>query len=57
MPARTEVLSNRTIGGEKSLRMTQRFEALQAPLPLAYGLVRVLGVVVEITVRATFHPR
>ena len=57
MPAWTEVLGDGTIHGEKSLCMPRRFEALHAALPLAGGLVRVLGAVVEIAVLAMFHPR
>ena len=42
MPARTEVLRDRTIGGEKPFSVTRGLEPLHAALPLAGGLVGVL---------------
>ena len=57
MPARTEVLGDRPIGEEESLGMSGRFEALQAPLPLASGLVRVFRPIVEVPVPPMVHPR
>jgi hypothetical protein len=50
MPSRAEVLSDGTIGREEPLRVSWGLEALQAPLPLAGGLVGVLRTVVQITV-------
>ena len=45
--SRSKVLRNRTIRGEKALRLPGRLESLQAPLPRACRLVRVFGTVVE----------
>jgi hypothetical protein len=50
MPARAEVLGNRTIRGEKPLCLSWGLEPLHAPLPLAGGLVGVLRAVIEIAV-------
>ena len=56
MPARTEVLGDGTIGGEKPLGVAWGLEPLHAPLPLAGGLVRVLCAIIEIPMLAMFHP-
>jgi hypothetical protein len=37
--------------------MPRRLKSLHAPLPLAGGLVRVLGTVVEVAMLPMFHPR
>ncbi len=55
--SRAEVLSDRSIRGEKPLGVPGGLEALQAPLPLAGGLMRVLGTVVEVAVLAVLHTR
>ena len=55
MTPRPEVLDNRTIGGEKPLRVSWELEALHVPLPLAGRLVRVLRAVVEVAMLAMFH--
>jgi hypothetical protein len=57
VPSRSEVLGDRTIGGEEPLRMSWGLEALQAPLALAGGLMGVLRAVIEIAVLAMFRPR
>jgi len=57
MPTGAEVLGDGPIGGEKALGMPGRFEPLHAPLPLARGLVRILGTVIEVFVLAVFHAR
>ena len=57
MPPRSEVLGDGTIGGEEALGVARRLEALHPPLPLAGGLVGVLGAVVEIAVLAVLHTR
>ena len=56
MLARSKVLGNRTVCGEKSLRVPCGLEPLHAPLPLAGGLVRVLGTVVEVPMLAVLDP-
>jgi hypothetical protein len=55
MPARSEVLGNRPIGGEKPLCLVWGLEPLHAAFPLPCWLVRVLGAVVEIPVLAVFY--
>ena len=45
--SRSEMLGEGTIGGEKPLGAPWRLESLQAPLPLAGGLVGVLCPVVQ----------
>jgi hypothetical protein len=57
MQAWTEVLGDRTIGGEKSLGMPGRFEVLHALLPLAGGLVGVFSPIIEVPVLSMFHPQ
>jgi hypothetical protein len=57
MSARSEVLGNRTIHGEKPLCLTWGLELLHVPFPLPCGLVRVLIAVIEIAVLSVFHPR
>jgi hypothetical protein len=57
MTAWTEILGNRTIGGEEPLGVPCGLKPLHAPFPLAGRLVGVLGTVVEIAMLAVFHPR
>jgi hypothetical protein len=57
MPARSKVLGNRPIGGEKPLRVARRLESLHAPFPLARGLMGVLRTVVEIPMLAVLDTR
>ena len=52
MPPRSEVLSNRTVRGEKPLRMTGRFEPLHALLALARRPMRIFTPVIEIATLA-----
>jgi hypothetical protein len=56
MPARAEVLGDGTIGREKSLSVAGGLKPLQVPLPLASGLVGVLGAIVKIAMLPMFHP-
>jgi hypothetical protein len=55
--SRSEVLSNRSICGEKPLRMTRRLEPLHTPLPLACRLMGVLRAIVQIAVLTMFDTR
>ena len=48
MPAEPEVLGDETRSGQEPLGVPRGLEPLQAPLPLAGGLMGVLGTVVEI---------
>jgi hypothetical protein len=57
MPPRSGVLGYGTKGGEEALGLPGRFKSLPAPLPLAGGLVRVRGAVLEIAMLAMFHAR
>jgi hypothetical protein len=57
MPVRAEVLRDRPISRQEPLGSARGLEPLHAPLPLAGGLVRVLGAVVQILVLAMFHAR
>jgi hypothetical protein len=57
MPSRSKVLGDRPIGGEESLRVSWRLEALHAPLALARRLMGVLGSIIEIAVLPMFHAR
>ena len=57
MPPWSEVLGNRSIRGEESLRVPCGLKSLHAPLPLARRLMGVLGAVIEVAVLAMFHPR
>jgi hypothetical protein len=57
MLAWPEVLGDRPIRGEKPLRVPCGLEPLHAPLPLAGGLVRVLGAVIQVSMLAVLHPR
>jgi hypothetical protein len=57
MSSRAEVLDEGTIRGQKSLGVPGGLESLHAPFPLAGGLVRVFGAIVQIAVLAVFHPR
>jgi hypothetical protein len=50
MPARSKMLGNRTIGSEEALGVARGLEPLHAPLPLAGGLMGILGAIVEIAV-------
>src|SRR5262249_38244852 len=52
-----EMLGNRTICGEKPLRMAGRFEPLHATLALARRPMGVLTPVVQMAALAMFHPR
>ena len=56
MPARTEVLGDRTRGGKEPLGVAWRFKPLQVSLPLAGRLVGVLRPIIEIPVLTMFHP-
>jgi hypothetical protein len=55
--SRADVLGDGTIGGEKTLGVSGRREPLQAPVPLAGRLVRLLGAIVQIAMLAVLHPR
>src|SRR5919202_780845 len=57
MPAWSKVLGNGSICRQKTLRMAGRFDPLHPPLPLAGGLMRVLGTVVEVPMLAVLHSR
>ena len=57
MTSWSEVLGDRPIRGEKSLRLPWGFAPLHAPFPLAGGLVGILRAVVEIAVLVMFHAR
>jgi hypothetical protein len=57
MPARSKVLGNRTIGGEKPLGVPWGLKPLHASLALACRLVGIFRAVVQIAVLAMFHPR
>jgi hypothetical protein len=53
----TEMLGNRPICREKSLGMPWGLEALHPSLPLARGLMGVLGTVIEVPMLAMLHSR
>jgi hypothetical protein len=55
VPSRAAVLRHPTIGGEEPLRVSGRFEALHAPLPLTRRLMGILCTVLEIAVLAVLH--
>ncbi len=55
MTARSKVLGDETICGEKSVGLPWGFEPLHALFPLARRLVQVFRVVVEIATLAMFH--
>jgi xanthosine utilization system XapX-like protein len=57
MPARTEMLSNGAIRGEKALGIPWGFKVLHAPPALAGRLMGILGVIVEIQVLPMFYSR
>jgi hypothetical protein len=57
MPAWSKVLGDRPIRDEKPLGMPWGFEPLHPPLPLAGGVVRVLGTVVEVPMLAVLYSR
>ena len=57
MPPWTKMLGDRTIGGEKPLRVARGLEPLHAPLPLTRRLMRVLSAIIEIPVLAMFYSR
>jgi hypothetical protein len=57
MPARTEVLGDRTIGGKEPLSVAGGLEPLHASLPLTRRLMRILRPIIEIPVLAMFHTR
>jgi len=56
MPARTEVLDDRTIGGKETLGVAGCLKPLHTLLPLAGGLVRVLRPIIKIAVPAMYQP-
>jgi hypothetical protein len=56
MAARTEMLGDRTIGGEKALGLAWGVEPLRGSLALARGRVGVFGALSEIPVLAMFDP-
>ena len=51
---RLEVLGNRSVRGEKALRVSWRLEPLHAPLPLARRLVGVLRSIIQVAVLSMF---
>jgi hypothetical protein len=55
MPSYTEVLGNRTIGGEEPLSVPWRLASLHAALPLVHGLMGVFRTLVEIAVLPMFY--
>jgi hypothetical protein len=55
MPARTEVLRDGTIGGEKSLGLARGLKPLHVSLALTGRLVRILCAIVEIPMLAMVH--
>jgi len=55
MPARAEVLRNRTIGCKETLSVAGRLKPLHTLLPLAGGLVRVLRTIIQIPMLPMFH--
>jgi hypothetical protein len=55
MPSRPEVLGDRTIRGEEPLGVPGGLEPLHASLPLAGGLVRVFGAIIELPVPSVSH--
>ncbi len=57
VPTGTEVRANDAMDGKKALCLGRRFEAAHPPLPLARGLVGVLGAVIAPLVLAMFDPR
>src|SRR5215471_15633675 len=57
MPARAEVLRNRTIGCEETLSVAGGLKPLHMPLPLTCGLVRVLRAIIQIPMLPVFHTR
>ncbi len=56
MPSRSKVLGDRTVRGEKPLRMAGRFESLHAKLALTRWPMGVLTPVIEIATLAVFDP-
>src|SRR5688572_22996877 len=55
MPARTEMLGDRTISGKESLGVCGGLEPVHVSLSLASRLMRILCAVVEIPMLAMFH--
>jgi hypothetical protein len=55
--SRTEVLRDRPLGGQEALGLPWRLEALHASFPLARGLVRVFGAIIEIAMLPMLHAR
>jgi hypothetical protein len=55
MASGAKVLRNGTIRREEALGMPRRLALLQTPLPLARGLRRVLGAVMQIAVLSVFY--
>src|SRR5262245_15762731 len=56
MPAEPEVLGDRARSGQEPLDVPRGFKPLHTLLPLAGGLMGVLGAVIEIAVLAMFDP-
>jgi hypothetical protein len=57
MTPRAEVLRDGTMRGEEPLGVSCGLKPLHAPFPLAGGLMRVFGAIVQIAVLTVFHPR
>jgi hypothetical protein len=55
MPARSKMLGDGSVRGEKALGVTRRFEPLHATLSLACRAMRVLTAVIEIATLAMLH--
>ena len=47
MPMGTAMVANRTMGGEKALRVTSRLESAHDAFPLSCRLVRIFGPVIQ----------
>jgi hypothetical protein len=54
---RSKVLGDGTIRGEEALGLSGGLKPLHPPLPLARGLMRILGTVVQIAMLPMFHTR
>jgi hypothetical protein len=50
MPSRLKVCTDAAEGGQEPLRMPQRFNTFHRPFALPGGLMRILGVVIEILI-------
>jgi hypothetical protein len=53
--SRSEVLDDRTVGGEEALGLPWRFEPFHPALALAGGLARIFRPVMQVPVLAMFH--